>query len=186
METLEYLVFDVYFNNCSKEYLSNYIIELGKAIDYCGYGIVNGVDSYNNAISKGLNHFELEFNSNPDFNMGIVGDIFKDAGAIYVPKEGVTYTLMGMPKGSSIWREDGGNCEGYCKPLYSELLNRDGLLNITPLDNFVILNGFTLLFDCIGKHFVGSNYVVADREITYRNFKDILFANIVAESLIVV
>lgn len=179
METLEYLIFDVYFTDATKPYLIEYMEELTKSIAYCGYGVVNGLDSYNKALRDGLNHFELELNNTPEYLFGEVENIFNKVNKVYLAKEGVTYNIVAMPSDGAIWRDSGVNCEGYCKVMYSELLDRKSLMSDSVLDNFVILNGFTLLSNCVGKGFVGKKFIAGDIEITYRNFKDMLFANIV-------
>lgn len=173
VETLEYYIFDVYFTDESKPYLAQLMSALKGSIDYCGYGIVNSVDSYNNAIENGLNKFELEVNNIPDYLFGEVENIFNKVDKVYLPKEGVTYNIVAMSDGSGIWREGSANCEGYCNVVYSEVLSTTALSSSSVIDNFVVLNGFTLLENCAKNKFLGA--IDDEKEITLAYFKALLF-----------
>lgn len=177
IETLEYYIFDVYFTDESKPYLDLLMGDLEKSISYCGYGIINSVDSYNNALKNGLNSFELEINNLPDYLFGAVENIFKKVNKVHLSKDGVVYNIVAMGDGCSIWREDGVNSEGYCNVVYSEVLSTKTLSKCSEIDNYVVLNGYTLLQNCAKDKFVG--VLDDEKEIPFSYFKAILFANIV-------
>lgn len=183
VETLEYYIFDVYFTDESKPYLDKLMSDLKDSINCCGYGIVNSINSYNNAIENGLNRFELEINNICDYFYGEVANVFNKVDKVYLPKEGVTYNIVAMSSDSNIWREDGNNCEDYCNVLYSEILSTSTLSSNSKIDNFVVLNGYTLLQNCAKNKFVG--VLDDEKEITFAYFKAMLFACIVNGAFVV-
>lgn len=183
VETLEYYIFDVHFTDESKPYLDKLMSDLKDSISNSGYGILNSIDSYNKAIENGLNKFELEVNNIPDYLFGEVENIFNKVDKVYLHKEGVTYNIVAMSEGCSIWREGENNCEGYCKVVHSEVLSTTTLSNSSVIDNFIVLNGFTLLENCAKNKFLGA--IDDEKEITLAYFKALLFVCIYNGAFIV-